>query len=55
MTTAYLIPQTMTTDLGVSLLVPQRTAFTFGVRACADARLLFSNLHVRTQLDYRQV
>ena len=38
------------TARAVSLLVPQRTGFTFGVRACLDARLLFSNLHVRTEL-----
>ena len=43
------------TARAVALLVPLRTGFTFGVRACADARLLFSNLHVRTDLIGREV
>ena len=43
------------TARAASLLVPLRTGFTFGVRACSDARLLFSNLHVRTLLDYQEV
>ena len=43
------------TARAVSLLVPQRTGFTFGVRACLDARLLFSNLHVRTELSNEEV